>query len=383
MRILTTTGILAPAGGIEVSTFQGSDALARRGHHVDVLYGAEGPQRADYERAGLVLHGPFRFGFDPRHPLVLLRGLWSAARLVRRLRPDVLWLHRPEHIIWAQFVARFARVPIACHLHHAPNYRLTRLLMTGVPTYIAVSEFTRQAWIAKGVRAERISVLHNAIPADAYPLGGDAERQAARVELGLDAAEPVTLYYGRVTEEKGVLTLIEAWRRFGQGTLLLVGSPSPLDDPTLRDALATLEPGSWRWYPSQSEVIRFLHSADLVVVPSWWEEPFGRVVIEAMSTGRPVIGTRAGGIPEILHGPMSRFLVDPRDADALVERIRSTIGWRTHEPTLGAECREWVDAHFSFEAYVDQIEGWLERVARTPRVAPDPQGTRGPDAYGS
>lgn len=387
MRILTTTGILAPAGGIEIGTFQGSEALARRGHHVDVLYGAEGPQRVDYERAGLPLHGPFRFDFDPRHPFAGLRGYRSAAALVRRLRPDVLWLHRPEHIIWAQSVARLAGVPIACHVHHAPNYRLTRLLMTGVPTYIAVSEFTRQGWIARGVRADRISVVHNAIPAGAYPAGGDVERRAARAELGLDVEEPVALYYGRVTEEKGVLTLIEAWRRFGRGSLLLVGSPSPLHDPVLRDALATLEPESWRWYPGQSEVIRFLHAADVVVVPSWWEEPFGRVVIEAMSTGRPVIGTRTGGIPEILTGPMSRFLIDPRDADALLERIASTIGWRVDEPALGAECRNWVDEHFAFEAYVDQVEGWLERAGRTPRGGTGPRDGRvaleRPDGYGA
>lgn len=365
MRIITTTAVLAPVGGIEVGTFQGADALAKRGHHLDVLHGDDGPQRADYERVGLTLYGPFAFGFDPRHPLRELRQFWAAVRTVRRLRPDVLWLHRPEHIIWAQFVARLAGVPIACHAHHGPNFRFTRLLMTGVSTYIAVSEFTRQSWIDCGVRPDRISVVHNAIPAGVYLPGGMVEREQARRDLDLPVDEPVALCYGRITPEKGILTLVEAWREFGRGVLLLVGSPSPEDDPKLRGALARLPPGSYRWYPAQSDVIRFLHAADVVVVPSWWEEPFGRVVIEAMSTGRPVIGTRTGGIPEILFGPMSRFLVAPRDVTGLAESIRATIGWRQSEPGLGDECREWVEQHFSFSAYIDQVESWLTGVRRT------------------
>ncbi|MBC7723764.1 MAG: glycosyltransferase family 4 protein [Burkholderiaceae bacterium] len=366
MRIVTATAMLRPAGGIEVGTYQGGAAMVQRGHEVEVLYGQDGPQRGDYEHSGMRLTGPFRFGFDPRRALRDLRGYWPAALFLRRIRADVLWLHRPEHIIWAQFVARWAGVPIACHVHHGPNYRLTRFLMTGVSSFIAVSEFTRQTWVAAGIRPERITVVHNAIPADAYPFGGEDDREDSRRVLGIPDDVPVVLYYGRITQEKGVTTLVDAWRLLGHGLgestpgkLLLVGSPAPHDDPAIDAALALLDPSSYRWYPARADVIGFLHAADVVVVPSWWDEPFGRVVIEAMSTGRPVIGARVGGIPEILSGEMSRFLVDPRDAEALAANIRSTIGWRTREPSLGSACREWVDTHFSFEDYLDAIERWL------------------------
>ncbi|MBC7442015.1 MAG: hypothetical protein H7311_05785, partial [Ramlibacter sp.] len=69
MRIVTATGMLRPAGGIEVGTYQGGAAMVQRGHEVEVLYGQDGPQRGDYEHSGMRLTGPFRFGFDPRRAL--------------------------------------------------------------------------------------------------------------------------------------------------------------------------------------------------------------------------------------------------------------------------------------------------------------------------
>jgi glycosyltransferase involved in cell wall biosynthesis len=71
----------------------------------------------------------------------------------------------------------------------------------------------------------------------------------------------------------------------------------------------------------QNGVIPFLHAADLIVAPSMLDEGFGRVVIEAMSTSRPVVASRVGAVPEILSGEMSRFLVDARDSVSLRERI--------------------------------------------------------------
>ncbi|MEO7126866.1 MAG: glycosyltransferase family 4 protein [Nakamurella sp.] len=370
VHVLTNAAWLTPYGGIEECTFQDSAALVSRGNRVDLVYGSDGPQRADYEAAGVSVEGSVGFGFNPWRPLRELRTFVAAARLVKKLHPDLLWLNRSEHIIWARFVAWRAHIPIVCHLHQIPNFRNTRLLYSGVTHFVAVSEFIRQAWIARGVAPEKITVLPNAVPLDRYPFGGPGERTAARDELGLPQNVPIVLYYGRISAQKGVLTLARAWRELGmapgEALLVLLGWPSPDSDPEIARALAALPPGSYRWFEGRSGIVPFLHAADLTVVPSWAEEAFGRVVIEALATGRPVIASEIGGIPEVLSGDMSRFLVPPRDPQALAAGIRSLLNWRLDDPHLGEACRAMVEEKYPYDVHIDRLEEVLRRYKRRP-----------------
>lgn len=368
LNILTATTALAAVGGVEMCVYQDSTALLQRGHRVQVLYELDGKQHAALEDAGARVDGPVRFGFDPRHALRDLGRFWPAAKLVRRSRANVLWLNRPEHIIWAQVVARFAGIPIVCHLHHAPNFRWTRLLNVGVAHFIAVSRFERERWIDRGIRQERITVLHNAILATDYPVGGREEQHDARQVLGIDRDVRVVLFCGRITAGKGILTLIEAWQRLnyapGRALLVLAGPLDATEAPAVEHALAGLTPGSYRMFPLQSQVLPFLHAADIIVVPSLDPEPFGRIVIEGMATGRPVIASRSGGIAEILFGTMERFLATPGAVMEFAAQIDALLDWRRTEPLLGAACHAWVEENFPHAEHVNSLEQLLQRYGR-------------------
>ena len=106
-----------------------------------------------------------------------------------------------------------------------------------------------------------------------------------------------------------------------------------------------------------------LHAADVVVVPSLWEEPFGRVVIEAMVTGRPVLASRSGGIPEILTGRFAGHLFEKGDATELAALLRGLIGWRDREPGLAVRCAAHVEEHFQLSDRVDGVEALLGQAA--------------------
>lgn len=364
MRVLTTAKTLAQDGGVEVSTFQGARALGERGHSVDVMFGRNGPQRADYEAAGIPLHGPVVFDFEPRHAL---RRLWSylpSAAAVRRMKPDVLWLNRSEHIVWAQFVAALTGIRIVCHLRQPPNYRRLALLYGKVAHFLAVSEYTRQEWIDGGIAPSRISVLHNAVRLEDYPMGGDEERSAARRQLGLPQTVPITLFFGRLVAEKGIVTLVGAWERVlrtnPSALLVLVGDPAPDPASELGSALRRLPDASFRWFPQTADVIPYLHAADVVTLPSLTQEPFGRVVIEAMASGRPVIASRVGGIPEILDGPFAEFLVPAGNADQLAGRLSAVLGWRDRDPGLGDRCHDRIAERFEQHEQINRLERILE-----------------------
>ena len=213
-------------------------------------------------------------------------------------------------------------------------------------------------------------MVHNGIDPAEYPQGdGDARRQA-RQELGVpDDDRLVVTYVGRLDREKGVDVLLDAWRRLeaergesggsrdSGATLLVVGSPvSDQDGGQYRRELESRAVGDVRFIPLRRDVVAPLHAADVAVVPSTWDEPFGRTIIEGLATGRPVVASRVGGIPEILTGPLDRLLFDRGDADALAARIRAVASWRVDEPSLGQLCRDRVTSSFTLDRMVDGIE---------------------------
>jgi glycosyltransferase involved in cell wall biosynthesis len=381
MRILTHLRSLERLGGIEVSVLEAARALTARGHEVHVMYGPavadrQAPSlREDLEDAGAVLHGPYPISTPTvREALPALRSYLPAAEAAARLAPDVVWLHRSEHIVWGQLVALRARVALVCHLHDSPAYARGRFpqLARGV-RFLAVSDFIRREWISAGIRPDRVGVQLNAVPPGAYPPGDAAVRRAAREELGLPADAPVALFYGRLTEDKGVATVARAWEVLaahrGQVHLLVAGDWDPGVPREVRTTFEQLvRRGAATVLPARRDVVPLLHAADLVIAPSSYAEPCGRVLLEAMQTGIPPLGSCVGGIPEVLSGPMSRFLVPPDDGAALAAAIARLALWRESEPGLRAECLSYVATHHSFGDYVTRIEEVLAEAAARGRV---------------
>lgn len=368
LRILTESQLLDPAGGMEWSTLQNSLALVQRGHKIFLMYRDDGSLRPRFEEAGIELFGPVTFDFDVHRPWRGLTPFIRPARWARAQRPDVLWIHRFENIYWAKVVATWAQCPIVCHLHQMPSPLGLSILRRSVAHYVAVSEFMRDAWIEGGIDPARITVATNALPDGEFTHGGLSERTAARNKLGLPQDVFIVLCYGRMVEEKGIGTLLDAWARLSpdpdRALLLLVGSPSPRETPELARKLDALDPQSFQLFPMQSGIETFLYASDLVVFPTLLKEGFGRVVIEGMKTGRPVVASRIGAVPELLSGSMERFLFEPANVSELTAKISELFDWRQAEPELGVACTEWVERRFPFEPNVTTLERVLLDFAR-------------------
>ena len=271
---------------------------------------------------------------------------------------------------WAAATATRVRRPLVSHLHGMTgcSHQVVNALLGRRPhSVLAVSAFLRDELVAGGFPAGRVEVVHNGIDPDAYPLGGAEDRIRARDALGVDQEAFVVLFYGRLDPTKGVDVLLDAVSRMRDlGTavqLLMIGSPPTVE--YLRDIRKRLREPWVTWLPNRPDVITPLHAADVVAAPSEWDEPFGRVVVEAMSTGRPVVATAVGGIPEVLTGPFARFLVPRSDSGELARRLSSLATWRTDEPGLGVDCRAHVARHFSQVSMADGIEHHLRVAAGT------------------
>jgi len=134
-----------------------------------------------------------------------------------------------------------------------------------------------------------------------------------RQDYGFSHDDFIIVYSGRLTEEKGILQLIQAIKQANitpNLKLLIVGASAYGKDKTPTSFIKQLEEESnpikdkvvFTGYINYDQVPSYLKMADIAVVPSMWEEPFGLTVVEAMAAGLPLITTRSGGIPEICEG---------------------------------------------------------------------------------
>lgn len=175
-----------------------------------------------------------------------------------------------------------------------------------VATYLAISEYVRDALVADGFDGNAIFVKPNFVEAE-----------------GVSAPFPHSkrkhiLYVGRLTQEKGVQSLVTAYRASGlKVPLLLVG-----EGPVSGGEAAGVQALGRR--PLQ-EVYRLMQEAYCVVMPGLWPEPFGRVAIESFANGTPVIATKLGGVAEIVEHNRNGFLTNPGDARGLMQFMRDLV----------------------------------------------------------
>lgn len=95
------------------------------------------------------------------------------------------------------------------------------------------------------------------------------------------------------------------------------------------------------------EVENVYHTADIVVVPSRWQEPLGLINLEAGACHKPVVATRAGGIPEVVEDGVNGYLVDPGDVDTLAARVAALIADPSLRARMGDAGRARVEQMFT------------------------------------
>lgn len=369
MRILANTADLSPNTGISVQTLQVTEELARRGHSIDLVYIQDGDYHRRYATFCSSMQQVPALDLGVRHAARDAFRLVPSLRAGVRARPDVVYLNRFRPLPWALTTGALARARVVCHLHGLIGLEkpaVNRTLGRVTAQFICVSRYVRDRFVELGGDPRRTVVVHNGIDVADYPGGGAVERETARAKLEIEPEAPVVMFYGRVVPEKGLHILIQALAHLNRGARraeLLVVGPQPDHDYARRTF--QIDPDlPIRQLPMTTDVVTPLHAADVVCVPSVWDEPFGRTVIEALSTGRPVVASAVGGIPEILDGDLARFLVPPDDADALAATLGDALGWREREPDLGEACTAHVARSFSKRAMVDAVEDRLTVAAR-------------------
>lgn len=196
-----------------------------------------------------------------------------------------------------------------------------------VTRFIALTEFSADRLVAAGIDPSKIAVCPNVVDLADPPEGGDSTREA----------EPYAVFMGRLSEEKGVDTVLAAWRQRLPWRLKLLGS-GPLLHECQRRIEAEGLPVDCLGMRTRGEAISVLSGAKALIVPSLWFEGMPMVILEAWSQGVPVIGSRIGGIFEMLRDDRG-LTFEPGSPDALAKAVRDlaeTPGWATRLAANGS-----------------------------------------------
>jgi glycosyltransferase involved in cell wall biosynthesis/peptidoglycan/LPS O-acetylase OafA/YrhL len=321
------------------------------------------------------------------HPfwdLVALLRLWW---VIRRERPDLVHTHTSKAGILGRMAARLAGVPCVVHTPHGHVFsghfgRIRSALFLALERWfarctdrtVALTGGERRDYVELAIgRPETVCTIHSGVDVGAFaePPADPAERKRA---LGLDPDRRLVGFVGWLLPVKGPQHLLNAmarvWEEHANVDLVFVGRGE------LEGALGAQASFSGRgdrvhFLGWREDVRAIMPLFDLFVLPSL-NEGMGRVLVEAMAAGRPVVASRTGGIPDLVRHGRNGLLVTPQNELELAESISLLLGNPALADRMGdagrVVCRE-----FSLDAMTARLDRLY-----TELLAPEMPGTAPP-----
>jgi len=294
--------------------------------------------------------------------------VYRLARIVQGEGADIIHGNGTRENIAAGLVGRIVRIPTVWHLRNLVargmidmEKPLSFLPRKIVANSRAVARRVKKLRWAK----KRLSVVYNGVDLNRFSGNGGNGANGARHELGAGSGEVIVGIVGRIGAGKGHDLFLRAAKlaleREGGNSLrfAVIGDELFTENGRrarvvdLANELGISAHVSFTGY--RDDVEKMIEALDILVLASV-SEPFGRVLIEAMAAGKPVVATDAGGVKEVVDGGVSALLVKPGDEVLMESAISRLAGDPPLRERMGSLGRERVLRKFSIEEHVWRIQ---------------------------
>ncbi len=268
-------------------------------------------------------------------------------------------------------VHRLTRIPYVYHIHDVfVDYRLNHLALARAGTLVANSQDMKNDFLEHaGAGMERIQVVYNGLDPDAYRADAPS---TLRKELGLSEDRILVGIASRLAPPKGQETFLRAAALLAaqneKAEFIVAGDDAIFSDnqeyvPFLHDLVRDLGIGNRvHFLGYRTDMVNVYRALD-VAVNAARREAFGMVVVEPMACGKPVVGTRAGGIPEIIRHGENGYLFPPGDHEAMAGLLGPLLEDDDLRETMGRRARETVLDRFTIARQTRSMETVYEQLA--------------------
>jgi glycosyltransferase involved in cell wall biosynthesis len=233
------------------------------------------------------------------------------------------------------------------------SHKLAGTWQKRVAAYIAVSEFAREKYIAGGVPREKIVVKPNFLHPTPEPGQGGGG---------------YALYVGRLSHEKGIAAMLEAWKGASHALPLRIAGEGPLVELVIAAGRACPKI-EYLGGKSLTEVLDLMRGAEFLVFPSEWYETMGRTIMEAFAVGTPVIASQIGPPATMVVPGETGFHFQPGDVTGLRERVE----WCSQNPQylrgLRRKAREAFEAKYTGTVNAEMLTAIYQTARQTGATA--------------
>lgn len=301
----------------------------------------------------------------------------AVAKLIRAVaaqarRFDVVYANSQKAFVIGAIAARIAGRPCIWHLrdmltadHFSKSTRrmavfLANQLASGV---IANSRATADAFVDAGGNPDKVKVVYNGFDISRFATDRSGEVASFKEKFSIGNG-PVVSVFGRLARWKGQHVAIRALANVPNAQLLLVGA-ALFDEADYERELRSLvaELGletRVRFCGFIDDVPLALAASDCVLHTSVAPEPFGRVIVEAMLAGKPVVASAAGGVRELVEDQVNGLLFPPGESDALAVAVQSLVKDPVMHSRIASTAKIWAQQHFPTTTMIENVERTLQ-----------------------
>ena len=307
----------------------------------------------------------------------------NVLRLARRMRREgfhLIHTHGYFAGTFGRLAAAIAKVPVVIHhvhtVHtnlHSRHHRIERILSSGTSRIICVSGAVRENLsTVLGIQSSKTCVIYNAAPCRADTCS-QAEIDSVRAAMGIRPGDRVITEVASLSDNKGQAVLMEAFHRIAanheRSRLVFVGDGSRrkrLEEQARGHGLASRVV----FAGVRKDVRPVLRLTDVLVLPTIEREGLSVALVEGLCAGIPLVGSRLGGIPEVVEDGVNGVLVEPRDAGDLCRALETLLGSPALRKRMGDAGRAMYDRKFSLDRMMGQIQAlYDEEIAGTHHAA--------------
>ena len=283
--------------------------------------------------------------------------LVSTLRLLRKNHIQIVHSDHPTHTFYMGICAKLLRIPLIWHARVSFRSQLDPVNLLLAKRVVCVSRAVADRFLIRDRISPKVVIIYNGVDYHQFKPGRD---NGIRKELDLSPSEKVITTIGQMKPEKGMHDFIKSAKliskRNARCRFLMAGTANNNSLRAIKNRIVSSRLQDYVHYLGFRNDVKSIFNATDIFVLASYIEGLPRVILEAMSCGKPVVGTDVEGVREAVEHGVTGILVPPRDPENLAKAILNLIEDDRKAKSMGAAGRERVKRLFSIESNVSKVE---------------------------